>query len=172
MIKAAAARRLARRAQRGARGAHGDQAEPAPTWSSPIRPATWPNGSGRPGDNRAVGRACSRRPSGSSPAASRVLCARCGRWGVSTPCSSPAVRAAWVFDVDGNRYVDWVLSWGPLIAGHAHPHVVEAVTRAAADGSAPSARPPRSSCGSPSSWWRPCRRSRWCGSCPPAPRPP
>ncbi|HET7444169.1 MAG TPA: glutamate-1-semialdehyde 2,1-aminomutase, partial [Solirubrobacterales bacterium] len=37
-------------------------------------------------------------------------------------------------DVDGNRYVDWVCSWGPLILGHAHPEVVEAVQRAAAGG--------------------------------------
>ncbi len=34
-------------------------------------------------------------------------------------------------DVDGNRYVDWVCSWGPLILGHAHPKVVDAVCRAA-----------------------------------------
>ena len=39
-----------------------------------------------------------------------------------------------VWDVDGNRYVDWVGSWGPLILGHAHPAVVEAVTNAAASG--------------------------------------
>jgi glutamate-1-semialdehyde 2,1-aminomutase len=37
-------------------------------------------------------------------------------------------------DVDGNDYIDYVCSWGPLIAGHAHPEVVEAVTRAAARG--------------------------------------
>jgi glutamate-1-semialdehyde 2,1-aminomutase len=37
-------------------------------------------------------------------------------------------------DVDGNRYVDWVMSWGPLIAGHAHPDVVSAVSAAAAAG--------------------------------------
>ena len=37
-------------------------------------------------------------------------------------------------DVDGNRYVDWVGSWGPLILGHAHPEVVAAVTEAAARG--------------------------------------
>jgi glutamate-1-semialdehyde 2,1-aminomutase len=43
-------------------------------------------------------------------------------------------EGAWLVDADGNRYVDWVLSWGPLIAGHAHPHVVGRVTRAAADG--------------------------------------
>jgi glutamate-1-semialdehyde 2,1-aminomutase len=39
-----------------------------------------------------------------------------------------------VWDADGNRYIDWVQSWGPLIAGHAHPDVVTAVTAAAEDG--------------------------------------
>jgi glutamate-1-semialdehyde 2,1-aminomutase len=43
-------------------------------------------------------------------------------------------EGAELIDVDGNRYVDWVLSWGPLIAGHAHPEVVEAVSAAAAAG--------------------------------------
>jgi glutamate-1-semialdehyde 2,1-aminomutase len=37
-------------------------------------------------------------------------------------------------DVDGNRYVDWMQSWGPLVAGHAHPAVVEAVRAAARRG--------------------------------------
>jgi glutamate-1-semialdehyde 2,1-aminomutase len=37
-------------------------------------------------------------------------------------------------DVDGNEYVDWVCSWGPLVLGHAHPAVVAAVTEAAAQG--------------------------------------
>ena len=37
-------------------------------------------------------------------------------------------------DVDGNRYVDWVGSWGPLILGHAHPGVIAAVGEAAARG--------------------------------------
>ena len=36
-----------------------------------------------------------------------------------------------IFDVDGNSYIDYVGSWGPLILGHAHPEVVEAVKRAA-----------------------------------------
>jgi len=40
----------------------------------------------------------------------------------------------YVDDVDGNRYIDWVMSWGPLIAGHAQPDVVAAVTAAAAAG--------------------------------------
>jgi glutamate-1-semialdehyde 2,1-aminomutase len=37
-------------------------------------------------------------------------------------------------DVDGNRYVDWVGSWGPLILGHAHPAVIAAVAEAATRG--------------------------------------
>ena len=37
-------------------------------------------------------------------------------------------------DVDGNRYVDWVCSWGPLIAGHAHPEILAAVADAASRG--------------------------------------
>ncbi len=39
-----------------------------------------------------------------------------------------------LYDVDGNAYIDYVGSWGPMILGHAHPQVVEAVCRAAADG--------------------------------------
>jgi glutamate-1-semialdehyde 2,1-aminomutase len=41
---------------------------------------------------------------------------------------------AYLVDADGNRYVDWVQSWGPLVFGHADPEVVEAVQEAAADG--------------------------------------
>ena len=40
----------------------------------------------------------------------------------------------YLFDVDGNRYIDYVLSWGPLIAGHAHPDVVQAIQQAASLG--------------------------------------
>ena len=40
----------------------------------------------------------------------------------------------YLFDVDGNRYIDYVLSWGPLITGHAHPVVVEAIQQAACKG--------------------------------------
>ena len=43
-------------------------------------------------------------------------------------------EGAEIFDVDGNNYVDYVCSWGPLILGHAHPDVVEAVIDAAARG--------------------------------------
>ncbi len=40
----------------------------------------------------------------------------------------------YIIDVDDNRYIDLVGSWGPAIVGHAHPEVVDAVQRAAADG--------------------------------------
>jgi glutamate-1-semialdehyde 2,1-aminomutase len=43
-------------------------------------------------------------------------------------------EGAELIDVDGNRFIDYVCSWGPLIHGHAHPHVLEAVARAAAKG--------------------------------------
>ena len=43
-------------------------------------------------------------------------------------------QGAYLFDVDGNRYIDYVLSWGPLILGHAHPRVVEALQLAVARG--------------------------------------
>lgn len=34
-----------------------------------------------------------------------------------------------IYDVDGNEYIDYVLSWGPLILGHAHPAVVKALKK-------------------------------------------
>jgi glutamate-1-semialdehyde 2,1-aminomutase len=44
-------------------------------------------------------------------------------------------EGAYLHDVDGNRYIDYVASWGPLIFGHCHPPVVEALREAAARGS-------------------------------------
>jgi glutamate-1-semialdehyde 2,1-aminomutase len=43
-------------------------------------------------------------------------------------------QGAELFDVDGNRYVDYVCSWGPLIHGHAHPEILAAIATAAAKG--------------------------------------
>nr|WP_042182479.1 glutamate-1-semialdehyde 2,1-aminomutase [Kibdelosporangium sp. MJ126-NF4]CEL15011.1 Glutamate-1-semialdehyde aminotransferase [Kibdelosporangium sp. MJ126-NF4]CTQ93393.1 Glutamate-1-semialdehyde aminotransferase (EC 5.4.3.8) [Kibdelosporangium sp. MJ126-NF4] len=43
-------------------------------------------------------------------------------------------EGAYLWDADGNRYVDLVSSWGPMILGHAHPKVVEAVREAAVNG--------------------------------------
>jgi glutamate-1-semialdehyde 2,1-aminomutase len=39
-------------------------------------------------------------------------------------------QGPYLFDVDGNRFIDYVLSWGPLVLGHAHPRVVEPLKRA------------------------------------------
>lgn len=43
-------------------------------------------------------------------------------------------KGPYLYDVDGNRYIDYVLSWGPLITGHAHPNVVKAIQDAALKG--------------------------------------
>jgi glutamate-1-semialdehyde 2,1-aminomutase len=51
-----------------------------------------------------------------------------------TPRYITSATGCWLTDADGNRYVDLVCSWGPMILGHAHPAVVEAVGRAAANG--------------------------------------
>jgi glutamate-1-semialdehyde 2,1-aminomutase len=51
-----------------------------------------------------------------------------------TPRFFTSAQGCWLTDADGNRYVDLLCSWGPMILGHAHPAVVDAVTKAAADG--------------------------------------
>jgi len=51
-----------------------------------------------------------------------------------TPRYMASGRGCWLTDADGNRYVDLVCSWGPMILGHAHPAVVEAVQKTVADG--------------------------------------
>jgi glutamate-1-semialdehyde 2,1-aminomutase len=43
-------------------------------------------------------------------------------------------EGAYLIDVDGNRYIDYVGSWGPMIVGHNHPQVLDAVIRTARDG--------------------------------------
>ena len=45
-----------------------------------------------------------------------------------------SARGPWLTDADGHRYVDLICSWGPMILGHAHPAVVEAVRAAAGNG--------------------------------------
>lgn len=47
-----------------------------------------------------------------------------------TPVFIDHARGSRVFDIDGNAYIDYVLSWGPMILGHADPDVTEAVERA------------------------------------------
>src|SRR3954447_19132889 len=51
-----------------------------------------------------------------------------------TPRFMVSAQGPWLTDADGNRYVDLVSSWGPMILGHAHPAVVEAVREAASKG--------------------------------------
>ncbi|HTQ21499.1 glutamate-1-semialdehyde 2,1-aminomutase [Mycobacterium sp.] len=51
-----------------------------------------------------------------------------------TPRFITEAHGCWLTDADGHRYVDLVCSWGPMILGHAHPAVVDAVTKAAANG--------------------------------------
>jgi glutamate-1-semialdehyde 2,1-aminomutase len=54
--------------------------------------------------------------------------------GLDEPFFASHGEGAYLFDVDGNRYLDWVLSWGPLIFGHADHETVEAVREAALRG--------------------------------------
>jgi glutamate-1-semialdehyde 2,1-aminomutase len=51
-----------------------------------------------------------------------------------TPVFISRAKGAWVYDEDGNKYIDYVASWGPLILGHAHPGVVKAIKKAAEKG--------------------------------------
>jgi glutamate-1-semialdehyde 2,1-aminomutase len=46
-----------------------------------------------------------------------------------TPIFFDHARGAYLFDVEGKKYVDYVLSWGPMILGHAHPEVISAVEK-------------------------------------------
>ena len=51
--------------------------------------------------------------------------------GVDEPVFIARGAGGWVEDVEGNRYVDWVQSWGPLLFGHADPETLAAVHAAA-----------------------------------------
>src|SRR5690606_35020011 len=51
-----------------------------------------------------------------------------------TPRFLERALGAYIWDVDGQRYIDYVLSWGPMVLGHTHPKVVQAVVEAARQG--------------------------------------
>jgi glutamate-1-semialdehyde 2,1-aminomutase len=51
-----------------------------------------------------------------------------------TPVFFRKANGAYLWDVDGNKYIDYVGSWGPAILGHAHPAVIQAVQDKAVDG--------------------------------------
>lgn len=51
-----------------------------------------------------------------------------------TPVFIESAKDAYLFDADGKKYIDYVGSWGPMIAGHSHPDIIQAVQEAAARG--------------------------------------
>ena len=51
-----------------------------------------------------------------------------------TPRFIARAQGAYIFDAEGKRYIDYIGSWGPMILGHGHPAVLEAVQKAAVDG--------------------------------------
>ncbi|MCE2908801.1 MAG: aminotransferase class III-fold pyridoxal phosphate-dependent enzyme, partial [Burkholderiaceae bacterium] len=51
-----------------------------------------------------------------------------------TPRFITRAQGPFIHDAEGRRYVDYIGSWGPMILGHGHPAVLEAVQKAAADG--------------------------------------
>lgn len=82
----------------------------------------------RPGSAAAFDRACQRIPGGvNSPA--RAFGGVGGQ-----PIFIARGEGPYLYDLDGNRYLDFVGSWGPLILGHCHPRVVQAVQVALANG--------------------------------------
>ncbi|WCR25194.1 glutamate-1-semialdehyde 2,1-aminomutase [Paenibacillus thiaminolyticus] len=54
--------------------------------------------------------------------------------GGGAPVFMDRAQGAHFWDVDGNRYIDYLAAYGPIITGHAHPHVTEAIVRAAQNG--------------------------------------
>jgi len=54
--------------------------------------------------------------------------------GGGSPVVMERGQGAYFFDVDGNQYIDYLAAYGPIITGHAHPHITKAITRAAETG--------------------------------------
>ena len=54
--------------------------------------------------------------------------------GGGSPIVMEKGQGAYFFDVDGNQYIDYLAAYGPIVTGHAHPHITKAVTRAAETG--------------------------------------
>ena len=54
--------------------------------------------------------------------------------GGGTPIFMEKAEGAYFLDVDGNRYIDYLAAYGPIITGHAHPHITEAIIHAAKNG--------------------------------------
>lgn len=54
--------------------------------------------------------------------------------GGGAPVAMERAQGAYFWDVDGNRYIDYLAAYGPIITGHAHPHITKAIVRAAKNG--------------------------------------
>ncbi|MNH94657.1 Glutamate-1-semialdehyde 2,1-aminomutase 1 [compost metagenome] len=54
--------------------------------------------------------------------------------GGGAPVFMKRARGAYFWDEDGNRYIDYLAAFGPIITGHAHPHITAAITRVAENG--------------------------------------
>ncbi|KKC49894.1 glutamate-1-semialdehyde aminotransferase [Paenibacillus sp. D9] len=54
--------------------------------------------------------------------------------GGGAPVFMKRAEGPYFWDVDGNKYIDYLCAYGPIITGHAHPHLTEAISRAAANG--------------------------------------
>jgi len=50
------------------------------------------------------------------------------------PIFASKAKGAYVYDEDGNRFIDYISSWGPMILGHAHPNVIDAISKTAKKG--------------------------------------
>lgn len=54
--------------------------------------------------------------------------------GGGAPVFMERAKGAYFWDEDGNRYIDYLAAYGPIITGHAHPHITKAITKAAENG--------------------------------------
>ncbi|MEH7340561.1 glutamate-1-semialdehyde 2,1-aminomutase [Priestia megaterium] len=54
--------------------------------------------------------------------------------GGGAPIAMEKASGAYFWDVDGNKYIDYLAAYGPIITGHAHPHITKAITKAAETG--------------------------------------
>ncbi|WP_145523837.1 glutamate-1-semialdehyde 2,1-aminomutase [Virgibacillus sp. SK37] len=54
--------------------------------------------------------------------------------GGGSPVYMERGQGAYFYDVDGNKYIDYLAAYGPIITGHAHPHIAKAISNAAANG--------------------------------------
>ncbi|WP_047981091.1 glutamate-1-semialdehyde 2,1-aminomutase [Ornithinibacillus contaminans] len=54
--------------------------------------------------------------------------------GGGSPVYMERAKGAYFWDVDGNKYIDYLAAYGPIITGHAHPHITEAISNAAQNG--------------------------------------